>query len=199
MKILGVTGGIASGKSAAVKVLENLSASVIDADKIAHDLAQKGKALYNAYVEHFGEDILLSDGNLNRSEIFGRICADVKEREWIDNTAHPIIKDEVLDKIKRLEKSEKSCCVLDAPLLFEADWQNMVDAVWVIYVSKETQIKRLVKRDKIDIHTAQARLDAQMSLEDKKNLADVVIYNEGTIEELKKEVEKAWLEFWAQE
>lgn len=195
MKVLGLTGGIACGKSTIARMLKEMGANVIDADKIAHELAEPGEPLYNAYLEHFGEEILLEDKSLNRREIAIRIYNDPMEREWIDNAAHPIIQRKVEEEIERFREMGEKAVVIDVPLLFETGWQKYADVVWVAYVNRELQIKRLKKRDRIGRANAEKRLNAQMPIEEKKKLADVVICNENTLEDLNKEVSEAWLEF----
>ena len=197
MRVLGLTGGIASGKTTVSNILKKLGANVIDTDAIAHELAEIDKPLWLAYTAHFGDDILLPDRTLNRKLIAKRIFEDLKEREWIDNTAHPIIYKRVKDDIVRLAASGEKAVVLDVPLLFETNFQKLVDVVWVVYVSRETQMRRLMERDNVDRLAAEARLNAQMPLEEKRKLADFVIYNEATTESLEKAVNKAWMEFLA--
>ena len=195
MKILGLTGGISCGKSTIARMLKELGANIIDTDKIAHELAEIGEPLYLAYLEHFGEDILLEDKKLNRREIAIRIYNDPNEREWINSVAHPIIRQRVEEEISRLKETGAKSAVLDAPLLFEVGWQNYADVIWVAYVNRQLQIKRLKKRDRIGRANAEKRLNAQMPIEEKKKLADVVICNENGLEELRQEVSKAWSEF----
>ncbi|MBR3622523.1 MAG: dephospho-CoA kinase [Selenomonadaceae bacterium] len=197
MKVLGLTGGIASGKTAVANILINLGANIIDTDAIAHKLAEIDQPLWKAYASHFGKDILLSDGNLNRRKIADCIFKNPQEREWIDRTAHPLIREYVEAEIARLTAIGEKNAVLDVPLLFETNFQDLVDVTWVVYVSREIQISRLMKRDNVDRIAAEARLRAQMSLDEKKKLADFVIYNEGSLENLEKAVKAAWTEFLA--
>ncbi|MBO6178325.1 MAG: dephospho-CoA kinase [Selenomonadaceae bacterium] len=197
MKVLGLTGGIASGKTAAANILIQLGANVIDTDKIAHELAKIDMPLWNAYVAHFGKDILMPDKNLDRRKIADSIFNDPKEREWIDNTAHPLIRECVEAEFARLKKKGERAAVLDAPLLFETNFRDLADYIWVVYVSKETQLSRLMQRDNVDKTAAEARLKAQMPLDEKKRLADFAICNEGSLEDLKKAVKTAWTEFLA--
>lgn len=195
MKILGLTGGIATGKSAVSKILSKLGANVIDTDIIAHKLAEIGEPLYNAYIEHFGEGVKLEDGELNRAEVARRIYDNEKEREWINSVAHPLIKERVDAEISRLQEAGETSVVVEVPLLFEIGWQKYADVVWVVHVSKETQLKRLQMRDNIDEAAALARINAQMPIDEKKELADVVINNENHYYKVKNEVKKAWRKF----
>ena len=195
MKILGLTGGIATGKSAVSRMLQKLGANVIDTDIIAHNLAEIGEPLYTAYVEHFGEGVKLEDGGLNRAEIAKRIYENEEERKWINSVAHPLIQAKVEEEISRLKDLGETNAVIEVPLLFEIGWQKFADVVWVVYVSKETQCERLQMRDHIDEAAALAKINAQMPIDEKKELADVVINNEYHYYKVKNEVKKAWRKF----
>ena len=195
MKVVGLTGGISCGKSTISRILKSLGANIIDADKIAHDLAQIGEPLYTAYLEHFGDDIILENKKLNRRAIAIRIYNEPAEREWVNNTAHPLIQKRGEEEISRYGKMGEKSVVLDAPLLFEIGWEKYADVIWVAYVPREMQIKRLKKRDRLGRANAEKRLNAQMPIEEKRKLADVVISNEGTLEDLQKEVSRVWSEF----
>lgn len=195
MKILGLTGGIATGKSAVSRMLRKLGANVIDTDVIAHNLAETGEPLYTAYVKHFGESVKLENGELNRAEIARRIYENPKEREWINSVAHPLIKERVDAEISKLKEAGETNAVIEVPLLYEIGWQKYADIVWVVYVPKETQQERLQRRDNIDEAAAIARINAQMPIDEKKELADVVINNENHYFKVKNEVKKAWRKF----
>ena len=195
MKILGLTGGIATGKSAVSRMLQKLGANVIDTDIIAHSLAEIGEPLYTAYVEHFGEGVKLENGELNRAEIAKRIYEKEEERKWINSVAHPLIQAKVEEEISRLKDLGETNAVIEVPLLFEIGWQKFADVVWVVYVSKETQCERLQMRDHIDEAAAIAKINAQMPIDEKKELADVVINNEYHYYKVKNEVKKAWRKF----
>ncbi|MBP3723046.1 MAG: dephospho-CoA kinase [Selenomonadaceae bacterium] len=195
MKILGLTGGIATGKSAVSRMLQKLGANIIDTDIIAHNLAEIGEPLYTAYVEHFGEGVKLENGELNRAEIAKRIYENEEERKWINSVAHPLIQAKVEEEISRLKDLGETNAVIEVPLLFEIGWQKFADVVWVVYVSKETQCERLQMRDHIDEAAALAKINAQMPIDEKKELADVVINNEYHYYKVKNEVKKAWRKF----
>lgn len=195
MKVIGLTGGISCGKSAISRILKSLGANVIDTDEIAHNLAKIGEPLYIEYLSHFGYDILLENKELNRRAIAIKIYNEPKEREWINSIAHPLIKSKVEEEISRYKEMGEKAVVLDVPLLFEIGWEKCVDIVWVAYIPRELQIKRLKKRDRLGRANAEKRLNAQMPIEEKKKLADIVISNEGTLEDLQKEVSRVWSEF----
>ncbi len=192
MKILALTGGIASGKSTVSRKLRGLGAFLIDADKIARDLAEPGQPLWNAYTLHFGREILLPDGTLDRKAISSRVFREKKEKEWIDRVAHPMVKETMEDELAYGKATGRSVAVLDVPLLFEAGWEILADSVWVVYVPPRVQMSRLMARDACDEAGALSRIRAQWSLEEKKRRADVVIDNSGTWKDTEKQVETAW-------
>ncbi len=192
MKILALTGGIASGKSSVAGKIRDLGAFLIDADKIAKDLAEPGQPLWNAYVEHFGREVLLPDGTLDRKAIGSRIFREEKEKKWIDRVAHPMVRKTLESELEYGMATGRSVAALDVPLLFEAGWEAMADSVWVVYVPLRVQVARLMARDACDETGALSRIRAQWSLEEKKNRADVIIDNSGTWKETEEQVEAAW-------
>ena len=192
MKILALTGGIASGKSTVSGKLRELGAFIIDADKIARDLAEPGQPLWNAYVEHFGKNVLLEDGTLDRRAIGRRVFQEKKEKEWIDRVSHPMVREILEHELAYGKETGRSVAVLDVPLLFESGWDSLADFIWVVYVPPQVQIARLMNRDACDEAAAMDRIHAQWSLEEKKRLADVVIDNSGTWKKTEKQVESAW-------
>ena len=191
-KLIGLTGGIASGKSTVSRQLMELGAHVIDTDKIAHALAKPHKPLWEIYRKHFGEGILDENHCLCREKIAKRVFSDPEERRWIDGTTHPLIAASVRKKIATLERKGVKIIFLDVPLLFEAGWNRMVDLIWLVHVSKDTQLARLMKRNGYTQEEAMARIDAQLSLEEKKERADCIIENDGTWKETLAQVIKAW-------
>lgn len=192
MRVFALTGGIASGKSTVSGKLARLGAAIVDTDMIAHELAKPGMSLWKAYTEHFGDGILLSDGTLNRRAIGQAVFRNAKERQWIDGVSHPIIRRQAEEELSRYRKTEKEVAFLDVPLLFEAEWESLAEAVWVVYVPLDVQISRLRMREGCDEESAMARIFAQMPLEEKRCRADVVIDNSGPWEMTEAQVEAAW-------
>ena len=195
MKIIGLTGGIASGKSTVSAYLRKKGASIIDADAIAHELLEPGKTLYEAYRQHFGEKILLPDGKLNRRAIGQQVFSDPVEREWIGAAAHPLIKQEICQWVKQYRAEKKSLIVLDVPLLFESGWDKMAEKVCLVYVEEKIQLERLMKRNGYGREEAEARIAAQMSLEEKKKRADCLIDNSGSLSSTLRQVDNLWKEW----
>lgn len=182
MKIIGLTGGIACGKSTVSAYLHKRGAVIIDGDKIAKELSAPHKAIWNAYVNHFGDKILNADHRLNRRLIGQIVFSDEREKNWMNSTLHPIIKREILARIENCRKQQIKVVVLDIPLLFEAHWDKLADEVWVVAINRELQIKRIENRDGLSEKEAIERIDAQMPLAEKIKRADVVIDSSNAIE-----------------
>lgn len=195
MKIIGLTGGIACGKSTVSKALRALGACIIDADALAHELSQPNQALFNAYVQRFGMAIVTPGGTLDRAAIARLIFTDPTMRAEVEQISHPLIRRAVEERLRMAEKEQKRAAVLDVPLLFEAGWDALADEVWVVALPPEEQLTRLLARDKTMSEVeARARIAAQMPLAEKCARADVVIDNSGTKEETRDYVGKLWEE-----
>lgn len=195
MKIIGLTGGIACGKSTVSTELRARGAAIIDADALAHELSQPYQPLYNAYVQRFGREIVTADGTLDRAAIARRIFADPAVRAEVDAIAHPLIRMAAEERLRAARDENKRAAVLDVPLLFEAGWDALADETWVVALPREEQLKRLLARDKaMDEGEARARIAAQMPLAEKCARADVIIDNSGTKEEIREYIGKLWKE-----
>ena len=195
MKIIGLTGGIACGKSTVSKALRALGAAIIDADALAHRLSRPNQPLFNAYVARFGQEIVTADGTLDRSALARLVFADPAVRAEVDAIAHPLIRTAAEECLRAAEREQKRAAVLDVPLLFEAGWDALADEVWVVALPPEEQLMRLLARDRtMSAGEAQARIAAQMPLAEKCARADVVIDNSRTKEETRKYIEKLWKE-----
>ena len=195
MKIIGLTGGIACGKSTVSTELRALGAAIIDADALAHELSQPHQSIYNAYVERFGREIVTADGTLDRAAIARRVFADPAVRAEVEAIAHPIIRSAAEERLRAARAESKRAAVLDVPLLFEAGWDALADETWVVALPREEQLARLLARDtSMDAGEARARIAAQMPLAEKCARADVVIDNSGTVEEIREYIGKLWKE-----
>lgn len=184
MKIIGLTGGIASGKSTVTSLLRQHNLPVLDADAIAWELAQPDRPLWQAYSNRYGEKVLLPNRQLNRQAVADIVFGRPEEKKWMDNMAHPIIKGEIQRQLAELEKTGEKWAVLDVPLLYEAGWDSMVDQVWLVYVDREVQLQRLMARNDYSYQEALRRIEVQMPLDEKKKLAQVIIDNNGTHQQL---------------
>ena len=186
-KIIGITGGIASGKSTVTSFLRQEGYQVVDADAVVHQLQKPGGRLYRILVDHFGEKILLENGELNRPLLASLIFSNPEEQEWSKEIQGQIIREElgfVRDKLAQTE----DLFFMDIPLLFEQEYASWFDETWLVYVSRDTQLDRLMKRDYLTIEDAQARLASQWPLEEKKRLASHILDNNGSREQLLSQV-----------
>lgn len=188
MHIIGLTGGIASGKSTVSKLLREKGAYIIDADKIARDIVKPGQPALEEIQAVFGSDVLLPDGALDRSKIGDIVFRDSTARHKLNSITHGRIKLEISEAIEKAAAAGYNIVVLDVPLLIEAGWQHMADAVWVVYTDRETQISRLMERNGLTQIEALDRIQSQMSLDEKKSYADTVIDNSGSLAETRQQV-----------
>ena len=177
-KIIGITGGIASGKSTVTNFLRKQGFQVVDADAVVHQLQKPGGRLFKALVQHFGQEIILENGELNRPLLSSLIFSNTEEREWSKQIQGEIIREELATLRDQLAQTE-SIFFMDIPLLFEQDYSAWFDETWLVYVEPDVQMERLMKRDQLSKDLAISRLSAQWSLEEKKGLASQVIDNNG--------------------
>lgn len=186
-KIIGITGGIASGKSTVTNFLRQKGFEVVDADALVHQLQKPGGRLFQILVEHFGEKILLEDGELNRPLLASLIFSNSEEREWSKETQGQIIREELGSLRDKLAQTE-DVFFMDIPLLFEQDYASWFDETWLVYVRRDTQLDRLMNRDQLSKESAETRLASQWPLEEKKKFATYVLDNNGIREQLLSQV-----------
>jgi dephospho-CoA kinase len=189
--VVGLTGGIATGKSTVSTILENAGAVIIDADRIAREVVKKGRPAHRAIVENFGKNVLLSDGEINRSVLGDIIFNDPRKKELLNSIVHPHVRKEQNLQLKHIEKTNSNTIViLDIPLLIESKMYKDLSEVVVVYAPEHIQIKRLIQRDGISEADALTRIRSQMPIEEKKDKATIVIDNSGTRENTRKQVLK---------
>ena len=186
-KIIGITGGIASGKSTVTNFLRQKGFEVVDADALVHQLQKPGGRLYQILVAHFGEKVLLEDGELNRSLLASLIFSNYEEREWSKQTQGQIIREELGFLRDKLAQTE-NIFFMDIPLLFEQDYASWFDETWLVYVRRDTQLDRLMNRDQLSKEPAETRLASQWPLEEKKKFATYILDNNGSREQLLSQV-----------
>lgn len=182
-KIIGITGGIASGKSTVTEFLRQKGFQVVDADAVVHQLQKPGGRLYQVLVEHFGEKILLENGELNRLLLASLIFSNPEEQEWSKITQGEIIREELAALRNRFAQTE-ALFFMDIPLLFEQNYASWFDETWLVYVNRDVQLERLMKRDQISKEAAESRLNSQWPLERKISLASHCLDNNGNQEQL---------------
>lgn len=186
---LGLTGGIACGKSTVSNMFVKLGAALVDADRIAREVVEPDQPGWDAVIRRFGEQIVLPDRSLNRKQLAEIVFHDNKAREDLQSILHPLIRAEMRRQIQNLEENEPSRLVIvDVPLLYESKLQHLFQAVVVVYVDRATQIQRLMERDHLTVEQAEARLRSQLPIEDKRRWADYVIDNRGTVEHTEEQV-----------
>ena len=182
-KIIGITGGIASGKSTVTEFLRQKGFQVVDADAVVHQLQKPGGRLFQILVEHFGEKILLENGELNRHLLASLIFSNPEEQEWSKRTQGEIIREELAALRNQLNQTE-ALFFMDIPLLFEQNYASWFDETWLVYVNRDVQLDRLMKRDQISKEAAESRLNSQWPLERKISLASHSLDNNGNQEQL---------------
>ncbi|MGE8017642.1 dephospho-CoA kinase [Peribacillus frigoritolerans] len=194
-QIIGITGGIASGKSTVSLYLQELGFTIVDADLASRAVVEPGEEAYHQVVKAFGEDILLRDGNIDRVKLGSIIFNDQEKRLLLNGIVHPAVRNWMRLKTEAALSSGEETVFMDIPLLFESKLTFMVDKTLLIYVDEQVQLKRLMNRNGLSEAEALARINSQMPLADKKALADAVIDNNGDINETKRQV-KAILSEW---
>ena len=182
-KIIGITGGIASGKSTVTNFLRKQGFQVVDADAVVHQLQKPGGRLFEALVQHFGQEIILENGELNRPLLASLIFSNPEEREWSRITQGEIIREELARLRDQFAQTEE-IFFMDIPLLFEQDYASWFNETWLVYVDRDIQVERLMKRDQLSQNEAKSRLAAQWPLEKKKDLASQILDNNGNQDQL---------------
>jgi dephospho-CoA kinase len=185
---IGLTGGIASGKSTVTEMIRGLGIPVIDADQIARDVVKVGEEAYEQIIRAFGQDILQENGEIDRAKLGAIVFYNEKERKKLNAIVHPAVRRRMLaEKEAYVQKGAKTV-VLDIPLLFESELTHFIDKIIVVYVDDDIQLERLMKRNGFSKEEALARIRSQMPLHEKVKKADAVINNNGTIEETKQQL-----------
>lgn len=194
MKIVGLTGGIASGKSTVSAMLSELGAEIIDADRIARDVVRPGMPAYDRIVAHFGEGVLLADGGIDRKALGDIIFHDPAQKAVLDRIVHPEVIAAYGEEIAVLaSRRPDALVVMDVPLLLETGMHQGLAAVIVVYVPEVLQRQRLMQRDGICAEAADARIAAQMPIEEKRRRATVVIDNTGSLADTRRQVAEIYL------
>ncbi|GFE67761.1 dephospho-CoA kinase [Chroococcus sp. FPU101] len=190
-RIIGLTGGIATGKSTVSRFLaDTYHIPIIDADLLARDAVSYGSPILKQISLRYDNSILLPDGTLNRKKLGEIIFSQPNEKTWLENQIHPYVRHQIQSI---LDETNELIIVIVIPLLFEAKMTDLVTEIWVIYCSYDEQIKRLVERDRISSDQAIIRIQNQWPIEEKMALADVILENSSTSEQLFKQIEQYYL------
>ncbi|MCM3725371.1 dephospho-CoA kinase [Neobacillus cucumis] len=186
--VIGLTGGIASGKSTVSNMLKEMSITVIDADIEARLAVMKGESAYKQIIAEFGDGILLENGEIDRQKLGAIIFHQADKRKRLNEITHPEVRRRMLEQVETAKRNNEEVVVLDIPLLFESKLTAMVEKTLLVYVDSDIQLQRLVERNNLTIADAQARINSQMPLSEKIRLADAVINNNGTLEDTKQQL-----------
>jgi dephospho-CoA kinase len=192
MKFIGLTGGIASGKTTVRKMFEKLGAYTLDADALSHKALYQ-EDVYQKLLEHFGDDILNKNREVDRKKLGRIVINDRKELKFLESVVHPRIaemRDAFIENVKKKDKN--AVIIYDVPLLYEKKMENMFDAVIVVYVDRKTQIKRIMERDGVSFGGAEKRLKLQIDIEEKKKKAQIIIDNRGTQNDTFNQAKNIW-------
>lgn len=184
MKIIGLTGGIGSGKSTVAAILANLGAQVINADVIGHRILEENQAVRNRLVKRSGTGIIQANGTVNREELAKRVFISRYETRFLNRLLHPLIRSHIEEVIKSLPKAKDKPFVIEAPLLIEAGWQNLVDAIWVTEAPLETRLARLEERG-LPREKALKRIKEQIDDRERRKFAHIVINTNTDLSDLK--------------
>ena len=192
---VGLTGGIASGKSTVARMLAEKGAVLIDFDELAHAVQEPEGAVWREIIRHFGEEILHEDRTIDRRKLGETVFADREKRELLNRLVHPAIFEEWQRRLAEIRVRRADAIVVsDIPLLIEAGLKGMVDLVLLVYITPEEQVRRVMARNGFSREEAERRLAAQMPIEEKLRWADIVIRNGGSPEETRRVVSEVWME-----
>lgn len=193
MLIIGLTGGIASGKSTVSRILKELGAEIVDADLVAKEVIKPHTDAWRELVAEFGREILNHDKTINRRRLGQRVFSDPEALKTLNRITHPRILSRIEDRIRRArDRGAQKVLVIDAPLLIETGMVPLVDEVWLVVVDPRTQIDRLMARDHFTFQEAANRLNSQMPLAEKMKYAHRVIDNQGSLEQTRRQLEELW-------
>ncbi|MDQ6599897.1 dephospho-CoA kinase [Bacillus salipaludis] len=186
--VIGLTGGIASGKSTVSNMFKEMDITVIDADIEARLAVEKGEPAYNKIIESFGSDILLPNEEIDRQKLGSIIFHHKDKRQLLNEIVHPEVRKRMRQQMEAAISNQEKIVVLDIPLLFESKLTYMVQKTILVYVEREVQLQRLMERNQLSKDEAEARIHSQMPLAEKVKLADAVLNNNGTLIETKKQL-----------
>lgn len=187
-RIIGITGGIASGKSSVSTFIKELGFLIIDADIAAREVVEPGEEAYQEIVKVFGDDILLPEGDIDRAKLGHLIFHDEEKRLRLNSIVHPAVRKRMKEQAEKAFQNGEKTVFMDIPLLFESKLTYMVEKTLLVYVDEEVQLERLMNRNSLSKKDALARISSQMPLNEKKALADAIVDNNGDLEETKEQV-----------
>lgn len=191
---IGLTGGIASGKSTVLTYFKDKGIPYIDADIVAREVVEPGTEGLEAIVDAFGSNVLHDDGTLNREALGAIVFHNEEKRRQLNDCLKEHIRNRIMELTAYYESNRTAVLIYDIPLLIEGEWYTMMDEVWLVYVNESTQIERLMSRNGFSKKDALARINSQMRLDDKRSFADVIINNSDTPQALTAQLDTIWSE-----
>ena len=192
MFVIGLIGGIGSGKSSVSAILHSLGVEIIDADKVGHEAYTPNSEGWKKVISVFGQDIVGPENEIDRKKLGGIVFSDPSEMEKLNKLMHPIIHNLVEEKIKLLSHQGVKVVVLEATILIEANWQDLTDEIWLAKSNQEVVIERVQLRNNFTREEIIKRIQSQMSNDEREKHSDIVIDNNGTIEQLEEKVKTLW-------
>ena len=192
MKIIGLTGGIGSGKSTVSQFLAELGAVILDADKVGHEALNPGGEVWHQVITAFGKQVTTSNGDIDREKLGEIVFGNSEARDRLNRIMHPPMYDMVKANLEKYRQQGTGVIVLEAPLLLEAGWTSLADEVWVTTASEATVLERLRERDGLSEQESLARIRSQMSNEERLKHADAVIDSDCSLDELKAKIKGLW-------
>jgi dephospho-CoA kinase len=195
MYVIGLTGGIGSGKSTVAKLLEEYGAAVLSADLVGHEVYQPGRPAWQELVDAFGREVVASDGTIDRKKLGGIVFADPNDQrplKRLNSITHPRMKGMMRERLAELQQQSVPIAVLEAALLFDADWDDLTDEVWVTVVPPEVAARRTAERGGLAVEQVLSRIQAQMSNEERITRSDIVVDTNCDLEGTARQVEQQW-------
>jgi dephospho-CoA kinase len=195
VKTIGLTGGIGSGKSTVARLLSDLGAEIIDADRVGHSVYAPGTEGWERVVAAFGRDIVAPDGSIDRKRLGALVFADRSQLARLNAIVHPLIGQAIQRHIAvRRRAGSATPIVVEAAVLIEAQWQSLVDEVWLVVARRDTLLARLLAQRNLDRAEIEARIASQLGDDERRRHAQIVIENDGSADELQRQIEKLWVE-----
>jgi dephospho-CoA kinase len=192
MLIIGLTGGIGTGKSTVAQVLEEQGVPVLSADLVGHEVYQPGRPAFHELVNAFGSEIVAEDGTIDRKKLGGKVFADPKELARLNAIVHPRMKGMMREKMQELQRAGERVAVIEAAILFEAKWDDLADEVWVTVAPPEVAARRVAERSGLAQEQVMERIRAQMSNEERSRRATVIIDTSGDMESTRRQALENW-------
>ena len=192
MLVIGLAGGIGTGKSEVARFLEELGAVIIDADKVGHEVYSPHTEAWHRIVCTFGRDVLKANGEVDRSRLAARVFGDLQALARLNAITHPGIAERIRHRIEEFRRRGTKVVVLEVPLLVDVGWGDMVDEIWVTHSPEEQVVERLARRDNLKREDVRRRTQAQLPFSEMKKAAQVVVENQGSLQELQDKVQSLW-------